>query len=104
MRILLWKDAGIAGTSAFRSGRALIDAVKATVDGTTADGTTVDALPAGGSGLFTLCGEHAMTTVRALEGVLAEYDAFFAALLRWRSPLSMPRSSVSPWSPPGGTP
>ncbi|MFE1191246.1 hypothetical protein ACFW6E_00395 [Streptomyces olivaceoviridis] len=89
MRILLWKDAGLAGTSAVMPGWALIGAVKAAVDGTTADGATVDALPAGGSGLFTLCGEHAMTAVRALEGVLAECDAFFAAPPPWRSPSSI---------------
>ncbi|MGW2779537.1 hypothetical protein ACWC4C_44915 [Streptomyces olivaceoviridis] len=35
MRILLWKDAGLAGTSVVMPGWALIGAVKATVDGTT---------------------------------------------------------------------
>ncbi|MFF5553624.1 hypothetical protein [Streptomyces olivaceoviridis] len=104
MRTLLWKDAGLAGTSVVMPGWALIGAVKVTVGGTTAVGTTVDALPAGGSGVFTLCGELAMTAVRALEGVLAEYDVFFAALPPWRLPLSMPLSSVSLWSRPGGMP
>ncbi|MFE9359577.1 hypothetical protein ACFYPB_36560 [Streptomyces olivaceoviridis] len=52
MRTLLWKDAGLAGTSVVMPGWALIGAVKVTVGGTTAVGTTavgttVDALPAG---------------------------------------------------------